>query len=94
MEKKSILHDLYYGAAEPYVDFQTKEEKHRLLREKHRERYYGFMKKLNEVDGQLEKEFQKLYDDLFLEIPYETEEAFEIGFCTGVRVMMEVMKRG
>jgi len=91
---KNILKDLCYGVAEPFVDYRKMSEEHTALREKHRERYDGFTEKLRAIDEELKQEFFALYEDLFAEIPFETEEAFESGFCAGVWLMIEVIKRG
>ena len=91
---KSILKDLCYGVAEPFVDYRKMSKEHTALREKHRERYDTFTEKLKSIDEELKQEFFILYEDLFAEIPFETEEAFESGFCAGVRLMVEVIERG
>ncbi len=76
----------------PYERFQPITEEYKNQRKKQYREYEAFESKLRELDETLLPSFQKLYDQLFLDIPIEQESAFICGFRMGARIMMEIME--
>lgn len=94
MKNKSILKALYFGDFDPADQFCPKGENYGRVRQKHFEHYNVFLEKLKKLDETLAEEFLNLYDEMYLDIPYENEAAFAGGVYFGVKLMTEVLDRG
>lgn len=87
MRQDTLLRSLYAGEFVPADQFRLKSEKYLEFRRKHEEKILAFTEQLNE---EMRKEFQILYDELLSDIPYENEAAFAGGVYFGIRLMTEV----
>ncbi len=89
---KSVLSELYEGNIYPEEQFSSKSEEYREIHQRNFRNYENFLETLRKLDPPLDKQFGKIMDEQFAELPFEYSAMFIGGFRLGARIMIDVFQ--